>query len=380
MDIIKLQRGTESPLQKGKRNMKKCFLLISAALLSAAILTGCYAGAIDNPVFTEAPDGATVINEDTAKRAALGQAKLEGKDVVFNKIELDKDDGRNEYEIVFIYDGYKYEVEVDAADGSIKDFEKERLKTESSRTPDDGNGGNTVSSPDSLIGEEAALKAAFEKAGLVITKDQLEFVEIELDRDDGKYEYDIEFIYNGGKYEMSVDAVSAEVFDYEFEASGGKETSLPENRISKDEALQIALKHAKLSESDISRLHIKLENDDGRLEYEVEFIHGNSEYDYDIDAESGKIISFDRDAEHCSAPEASVPASSELIGEKAAENAAIKHAGVDPSKVYDVEVEYDYDDGEYKYEVEFKCGNIEYEYDIDAFTGKILRFEHDIDD
>ncbi|MBQ9848035.1 MAG: hypothetical protein IJO64_03135, partial [Clostridia bacterium] len=63
----------------------KVFLLSVTALLAVAILTGCYAGAIDNPEFTEAPNGETVINEDTAKRAALEQAKLAEEEVSFDK-------------------------------------------------------------------------------------------------------------------------------------------------------------------------------------------------------------------------------------------------------------------------------------------------------
>ena len=38
---------------------------------------------------------------------------------------------------------------------------------------------------------------------------------------------------------------------------------------------------------------MKLDTDHGVTEYEVEFVSGNTEYDYDIDAVTGAIRSFD---------------------------------------------------------------------------------------
>ena len=39
----------------------------------------------------------------------------------------------------------------------------------------------------------------------------------------------------------------------------------------------------------------KLDWDDGRQEYEVEFRQGRTEYDYTIDATTGAILESDRD-------------------------------------------------------------------------------------
>ena len=53
-----------------------------------------------------------------------------------------------------------------------------------------------------------------------------------------------------------------------------------------------ALEHAGLTEADVTFVHVKLDRDDGRLEYEVEFYKDNTEYDYDIDANTGEILSL----------------------------------------------------------------------------------------
>ena len=58
------------------------------------------------------------------------------------------------------------------------------------------------------------------------------------------------------------------------------------------------LKDAGYEESEVKFIKAKLDYDDGRYEYEIEFrAEGNLEYDYTINAENGKIVEFDRDYE-----------------------------------------------------------------------------------
>ena len=58
-------------------------------------------------------------------------------------------------------------------------------------------------------------------------------------------------------------------------------------------AKEIALAHAGLSASQVSFYRTKLDYDHGRAEYEVEFWKDHTEYDYEIDAATGDILSFD---------------------------------------------------------------------------------------
>lgn len=64
--------------------------------------------------------------------------------------------------------------------------------------------------------------------------------------------------------------------------------------ITAKDAKDAALRHAGLSESQISDVEIDLDRDNGKLIYEVDFNSGNIEYDYDIDAETGEVISADK--------------------------------------------------------------------------------------
>ena len=65
--------------------------------------------------------------------------------------------------------------------------------------------------------------------------------------------------------------------------------------ITEAEAQAIALEHAGVTEADISRLEVRKDFDDGRQEYDVEFHVDRLEYEYEIDAVTGKILSFDKD-------------------------------------------------------------------------------------
>ena len=61
------------------------------------------------------------------------------------------------------------------------------------------------------------------------------------------------------------------------------------------DVIQIALRHAGLKQADICDLSCKLEDEDGVMIYQVEFEHGKYEYEYDIDAKSGKILDVEID-------------------------------------------------------------------------------------
>ena len=156
-------------------------------------------------------------------------------------------------------------------------------------------------------------------------------------------------------------------------------------RITEADAKQIALDHAGISESETDRLRVKLDYDDGVQEYEVTFYVGNREYDYDIDASTGTIRSFDSEIEDdysiASAPSAAPAASSgAAITEAEAKQIALDHAGVSESETERMRVKLGRDDGVQEYEVNFYVGNREYDYDINAATGEIRSHDSEIDD
>lgn len=65
--------------------------------------------------------------------------------------------------------------------------------------------------------------------------------------------------------------------------------------LSPEEAKQIALKHAGLTEDLVVGLLAQYEMEHGTPIYDVEFHHKAWEYDYEIHADTGEILSFSKD-------------------------------------------------------------------------------------
>lgn len=244
-----------------------------------------------------------------------------------------------------------------------------------------------------LITEEAAKQAALNHAQ--VNAADVTFVKIKLDTDDGISEYEVEFYTDKKEYDYEINAVTGDVIsvDYDLEyynptinaanPSPSKGTPAPssanKDQITDSKAKEIALTHAGISESDVTFVRAHLDYDDGRAVYEVEFYQDSTEYDYEIDAVSGSILSYDYDAEHYTPPSA-VPGTGEsYIGDSAAREKALSHAGVSERDVSRLTVEFEYDDGKAEYEVEFHIGRTEYSYDIDATNGNIIGYDIDND-
>ena len=79
--------------------------------------------------------------------------------------------------------------------------------------------------------------------------------------------------------------------------SSKKETSSKESstdKISKSKAESIALKDAGLKASQVYDFESELDYDKGTLRYEISFEYEGRDYDYEIDAKTGKIISVEK--------------------------------------------------------------------------------------
>ena len=63
--------------------------------------------------------------------------------------------------------------------------------------------------------------------------------------------------------------------------------------LTREEAIQVALDQVGLKEEAVTFTKIEMDRDDGRLVWEIDFISGGVEYEFDIDARTGRIL--DRD-------------------------------------------------------------------------------------
>lgn len=142
-------------------------------------------------------------------------------------------------------------------------------------------------------------------------------------------------------------------------------------------ALQTALKDAGVNEADASRIRVTMDRDDGMLVYEVRFDAAEVEYDYEIDAESGRIVSTDVerwDDDDRDDRNRTANANVAVSRDEAVKTALGKVSGATEK---DVRIELDYDDGRYRYEGDIIYNGIEYDFEIDADSGRILEWEED---
>lgn len=176
------------------------------------------------------------------------------------------------------------------------------------------------------------------------------------------------------------------------------EAGAPAMPIGKDAAAYAAEQYAGTAALDSVTAEIDSELDESPAHYEVELHTAWGEFEYLVDAYTGKVLSGQKDlpstvsarndtvkpSQPVSPPAQSSqpaqPSGSADVGHAKAKSIALNHAGVSENEAYDMDIELDDEDGILVYEVEFKSGGMEYSYEINAATGAILKHETELDD
>lgn len=129
--------------------------------------------------------------------------------------------------------------------------------------------------------------------------------------------YEVEVYYKNRNYEYKIDAKEGKIIYTDFRVvntnnnqnnsnnnsnnsnangSNSNNNNILTTNITVDEAKNIALTHANLTEDNVQFLRTKQEYDDGILVYEIDFNYNTYEYDYKINANTGEIVSYDKDS------------------------------------------------------------------------------------
>ena len=244
-------------------------------------------------------------------------------DSTLYSIYLDYDDGRYEYETIFYCQNVIYEVNFNASTGEILEQEQKGTgwspwtETSSPTTEGDTQTGETTSqtggtespsqaaetSPAAETSQEASQPSTQPQSD-VISRDAISqtilskaegtgavIAELKLERDDGRVQYEGEMYDSSYEYEFELDAYTGTIIKWEKEAFRGTSQS-SDAVIGEEEAQNIAL--AKTG-SQATVIKCRLERDDGRLTYELELRDSRYEYDVEIDAYTGTILSWDMD-------------------------------------------------------------------------------------
>ena len=154
-------------------------------------------------------------------------------------------------------------------------------------------------------------------ANMNVNSGDLYFEDIDFEFDKGVYE--VEVYYQNRDYEYKIDAKEGKVIYTDFRNintnnsqnnsnnnnSNGSNNSNSNNQnslnnvtasISLDEAKNIAVTNAGVDINSVKFTREELDHDNHTLVYELEFFYNNIEYDYEINATTGDIISYDKDS------------------------------------------------------------------------------------
>lgn len=269
-----------------------------------------------------------------------------------------------------------------------------------------GCGGAHTAGQAEYIGLDAAKAVALEDAG--VQEASAQFSTAGLDKRNGIDYYDVEFTANGQEYEYDIDAVTGLIIEHSVDGQNVEAAQTPASAspspaaaspsatppttqiptqspapsqaqtigqgtaITAEQAKEKALAHAGLSSSQVTFVQAKLDWDDGRQVYDVEFYTADyKEYDYEIDASTGAVVKYDYDAEYAIPQQPS--GSQSITADQAKEKALSQVPGATVSDIYDFEA--DYDDGRIQYEGKIIYNGMKYEFEIDGYSGSIREWE-----
>lgn len=147
-----------------------------------------------------------------------------------------------------------------------------------------------------------------------------------------------------------------------------------DNYIGLSEAKRIALADAGLKSSQVTFVQTDMVKTSGIWQYEIEFYTASGkEYDYSIDALTGKVRHVDYDAEHHNT--SGSEQKDDYIGVAKAKEKALDRAGLTARQVTFTKAKLDHEDGRMVYELKFYADNKKYECDVDALTGEVIDWE-----
>lgn len=172
--------------------------------------------------------------------------------------------------------------------------------------------------------------------------------------------------------------------------------------VSLEEAKKIAVTNAGLDINSVTFVKQMQDWDDGFIKWDVDFVYGDTKYDYDISATNGAILKAEREliaygnmvpqpinqqaGQQAALGTGAVGTGAvgagayggmtgQGIDVESAKQAAVAHAGFNIANVTFVKQKYDFDDGIAKWEIDFVVNTTKYEYEVNAANGAIVKFK-----
>ena len=307
--------------------MKKISTLALVKIMAGLLLVAALAAGTAYAASSVAHNG--LLDQQEAEDFVLMDADVKAEEVSSLRTRLEKQDGVYVYDIEFYVGSTEYEYEIRAEDGMILEKEKDDISqkveadTAAGRTDeadpkgDPGNGELTSETADH--NEETASGTQARNGGNNTSENQA--------RNGGDITSETQ-ARTGGDTSSETQARTGGDTSSETQARNGGNTPQPakeqpgqssdsspsvtttavdkeepaadQKYISVDRAKQIALEDAGLKAEDVKFTAAKFEDDKSRKEYDIEFYFGNLEYEYEIDAMTGRILDseVEKDNDH----------------------------------------------------------------------------------
>lgn len=327
-------------------------------LCSLMLLAGC----------SQQSSQAAYIGEDAAKAIAFTAADISELDATFSTVEFETRDGTDYYAIAFTADEMSYQYDIDAITGVIIDSSQTEVgsgtsaNSETEATSDDASSETQVTSEDSDVSEEE------------VNSDTADTTTAQTDAgSDTSDSASSSTTAASTSTTAASTSTTTQAATTESSTASSTTTNTTSDVITDEEAREIALNHAGMTSDQVTFIKTKLERDDGRLVYDIEFYSSDyAEYDYTIEAYTGYILSVDYDLKGYTPPS---DGSSAITADEAMEIALAQVPGATVSNIH--EFETDYDDGRLEYEGTIWYNGVEYEFTIDGYSGAIREWEVD---
>ena len=216
------------------------------------------------------------VSRKRAESIALKSAKQTRGKVNFLPTEKKRENGIRVYEVKFYTASRKYEYDIQISNGKIVGYDIELRR-------------GKYSNKRGQISKSRARKLALKRVG--VKNKNATFTKTKLGYDDGIRTYEIKFRTSKRKYEVELRANDGKVLSYNMEVRPSKKNT--KKVIGEARAKQIAL--ARVPGATNQHIRIKLDYDDDGVKYEGSINYKRVEYEFEIDAYTGRIIDWEID-------------------------------------------------------------------------------------
>ena len=294
--------------------MRKKWIFTGAAFALAMTLTGCRDNAAASIPQQSSQEQTQMIPMEEAQEAALKAADIEAADADISATTLSEVAGVACYKVEFTSGEYAYSYTINAETGDVMEMSSQEQNAQAS--------GTQTEVADSTVPTTAQTSAQAQTPAQAQTS-----------------------------------------------AAAPAQNATGTGTVDEAAAQKIALEHAGVKAADATITKSKLDYEDGRQVYDIEWYAGGAKYDYEIAADTGEIISSAYEEKTMGADSKNI-----TVSEADAKKTALDRvSGATDRDIY--EWKLDYDDGRPEYEGKIIYGGTEYEFTIDAATGSVMEWD-----